>query len=189
MPVTTQGTSKLFEPSRQPATLPVETRRFLLRDYREEDRAGFVSYQTDPRFTLFHTEEELGDQHAQEVFQLFLDWQVQAPRLNYQMAIAARGDAALLGSCGVRMEGCQPREAVFGIELAREYWGRFGYATEVAMALIDWAFAQLPLDALVADTAPGNEVVARLAEWGGFKLERVEEKVWWRLTRADWQAR
>ena len=167
----------------------IQTPRFVLREYRDADRAAFVAYQTDPRFTVFHTEQELGEQHAAEVFQLFLDWQHQLPRLNYQLALTSRGDGALLGSCGVRMEGCAAGEAIFGIELARDYWGRFGYATEVAAAMMDWAFGQLALDALVADTAPGNDAVARLAEWGGFKLERVESKVWWRLSRQEWQGR
>jgi ribosomal-protein-alanine N-acetyltransferase len=175
------------EPGAELATV-IETSRFILREYRAGDRDAFIAYQTDPRFTLYHSEDELGEAQAAAVFGLFLAWQTE-PRLNYQLAIERRADGALVGSCGVRMEGCAPGEAVFGIELARDCWGRFGYATETARALVDWAFTHLRLDALVADTAHDNAAVARLAKWAGFEQDRLAEKQWWRLSRSAWIAR
>lgn len=166
----------------------IVTRRFLLREYRLVDQDQFVAYQTDPAFTLFHHEDELGADQARRVFRLFIEWQMRQPRLNYQLALCRRdGDTALIGSCGVRMEGCAPREAVFGIELARPYWGRHRYAGEASSGLIDWAFRELPLDALIADTAFGNASVTRLAEAAGFERTHRESKQWWRLDRATWE--
>jgi len=166
----------------------IPTRRFTLREYRSDDREQFVAYQTDPAFTVFHHESELGEDNANQVFQLFLDWQQQAPRLNYQLAIAMRDDdAELIGSCGVRMAGCMPGEAVFGVELARRCWGRYRYAEEVSAALIAWAFPELKLTALIADTAFDNAAVARLAEATGFVRTHSEGKQWWRMDRARWE--
>jgi [ribosomal protein S5]-alanine N-acetyltransferase len=166
----------------------IPTRRFTLRDYRPADREQFVAYQTDPAFTLFHDESELGEDNANEVFHLFLAWQQQAPRRNYQLAIAMRdNDTNLIGSCGVRMDGCAPGEAVFGIELARPYWGRYRYAEEVSTALIGWAFTELKLSALIADTAFDNAAVSRLAKAMGFVRTHAEDKQWWRMDLATWE--
>lgn len=166
----------------------ISTRRFLLRDYTPDDRDAFVAYQTDPAFTLFHHADELGEENAHKVFSLFLEWQTHQPRLNHQLALTLGQDPAiLLGSCGVRMEGCAAGEAVFGIELARAYWGRYAYANEASAAMIDWAFRYLPLHALVADTAMENRAVARLAQAAGFVRAHADAKQWWRLARTDWE--
>lgn len=168
----------------------ITTQRFLLREYRPCDRDQFIHYQTDPAFTRFHHEDELGADNAHRVFQLFIDWQTQVPRKNYQLAFSRLEDeATVIGSCGIRMEGCRPGEAVFGVELARQYWGRYRYAGEVSSALIDWAFSELPLDAIIADTAFENAAVARLAEAYGFVRTHRDDKQWWRLERATWDRR
>ncbi|KQW93357.1 hypothetical protein ASC94_11990 [Massilia sp. Root418] len=165
----------------------ITTRRFVLREFRPADRAQFLAYQTDPAFTIFHDDNELEAANANNVFQLFLEWQQQTPRQNYQLAICmGSDDAILIGSCGVRMQGCRDGEAIFGIELARPYWGRFGYAQEASAALIGWAFATLDLSTLIADTAFGNAAVARLAEAAGFVRTHADDKQWWRLSRPAW---
>jgi ribosomal-protein-alanine N-acetyltransferase len=165
----------------------IVTPRFVLREFHPNDADKFAAYQNDPDFAIFHHASELGDAHARHVFQLFLDWQRSTPRLNYQFAIAPTSDElSLIGSCGVRMEGCADGEAVFGIELARPYWGRYRYAQEVSEALISWAFDQLGLSALIADTAFENTAVARLTESAGFVRTHAEDKQWWRLDRTNW---
>src|SRR5689334_3926572 len=81
----------------------IVTRRFVLREFQPGDVDQFVAYQTDPGFSIFHHEDELGNSHAHGVFQLFLDWQESAPRYNYQFAISLlNDDANLIGSCGIR---------------------------------------------------------------------------------------
>ncbi len=164
----------------------IETDRFLLRDYRAVDEAAFISYQTDPAFAIHHLPAELGEDHARSVFHLFIQWRHAVPRINYQLAICRKGDGELIGSCGVRMERQLVGEGIFGIELARPYWGRHGYALEVSVAMIDWAFAILPVQTLLADTATSNAIVARLAEKAGFKRTQLAEKQWWRLSGGDW---
>lgn len=168
----------------------IVTRRFVLREFQPADVEQFVAYQTDPDFSIFHDKDELGDAHARAVFRLFLDWQASIPRYNYQFAISRlNDDANLIGSCGIRMDGCAAGEAVFGVELARPYWGRYRYAQEVSEALISWAFDELKLSALIADTAFENTAVARLAESAGFVRTHADEKQWWHLARSAWMAR
>lgn len=168
-------------------TREIVTRRFVIREFRPRDAEQFLAYQTDPAFTIFHHQEELGTAQAQRVFQLFLDWQESTPRDNYQFAVSPlHDDSELIGCCGIRMEGCAPNEAVFGVELARPYWGRYRYPHEISEALISWGFDALNLSALIADTAFENTAVARLAESAGFVRTHASDKQWWRLDRASW---
>jgi RimJ/RimL family protein N-acetyltransferase len=168
----------------------IVTRRFVLREFQPGDVEQFVAYQTDPDFSIFHHEDELGSAHAHGVFQLFLDWQESIPRYNYQFAISLlNDDSNLIGSCGIRMDGCAAGEAVFGVELARPYWGRYRYSQEVSEALISWAFDELKLSALIADTAFENTAAARLAESAGFVRTHADEKQWWHLERSTWIAK
>ncbi len=54
--------------------------------------------------------------------------------------------------------------------------------------MINWAFSELRLTALTADTAISNTVAARLAERGAFKRVATEDRQFWRLDRNDWIA-
>jgi RimJ/RimL family protein N-acetyltransferase len=87
------------------------------------------------------------------------------------------------------MDGCAPGDAVFGVELARPYWGRYRYAQEISEALISWAFDDLKLSALIADTAFENTAAARLAESAGFVRTHADDKQWWHLRNSTWAAR
>ena len=170
-----------------PWSLPLHTRRFVLRDVCREDEPAFVRYQTDVDFAAHHLPKETGIEHARAVFRQFLAWQAERPRRRFQLAVCRAADpSAMVGSCGVRLEGVG-REAEFGIELARPYWGRHGYAVEIAGAVIDFAFTQLEVDTLTAETAPGNAVAARLAQAAGFRPALGGAKDRWRLERHSWR--
>lgn len=170
--------------------LPIQTKRFVLRDYLRADEEDFLEYQTDPAFSIHHTADEAGVDHARWVFQKFIDWQAEKPRTNYQFAICHKAeDGRVIGSCGIRMEEPQAEAADFGIELARPYWGRYRFAAEISEAVINWAFHHFPLSALTGDTAVSNRVAARLAEEAGFTLVSVKEKQCWRLEHAHWKSR
>ena len=60
-------------------------------------------------------------------------------------------------------EAGERAQVELGWMLAREHWGR-GYATEAALALRDWAFAEYGLTRLISLIRPGNEPSVRVAE-------------------------
>lgn len=65
-------------------------------------------------------------------------------------------------------------ETELGWALARRYWGH-GYATEAALAVRDWTYAERGLERLVSLIAPDNLRSARVAEKLGARPEmRVE---------------
>ena len=86
-------------------------------------------------------------------------------RLGFWVA-ERREDGATVGFCGLkRGNPGSPIEGMLevGWMLAEAYWGQ-GYAAEAAVASIDWAWANLDEDRIVAITAERNRKSQRLME-------------------------
>jgi RimJ/RimL family protein N-acetyltransferase len=114
------------------------------------------------------------------------------------LAIVRREDPqALVGCCGLRGIGYDGHKAEVGIELSPRYWGRFGYAIEVAQALLEFGFGVLNLQEIRGVTTSANARVSRLANWFGaeeiatrpgpaWMLVRGWSETEWRITREQW---
>jgi [ribosomal protein S5]-alanine N-acetyltransferase len=182
------------------ASVEITTKRFLLREFTEEDGPAFLTYQSDPRYAQFLAPGEVGVDHARELLRQFREWAAERPRCNYQLAISdIRHPQDLMGCCGLRGEGYGPDQADMGIELAPRYWGRYAYAIEIASALIDFGFTTLGLREVRGISVSANSRVARLAQRYGFVAvsrrpgsEWMRERGWhhteWQLTRKRWEA-
>jgi RimJ/RimL family protein N-acetyltransferase len=167
------------------ADIVLQTDRFSLREYRADDRAAFLAYQSDPDFTAFRQSEALNADAANAVFDKFLLWRDEKPRANFQFAVWPLSEPrALIGSSGIRLAGCAEGEAEFGMELAPAFW-RTGAGTEIGAALIGWARQNLRIRAIRADTAPDNLAAAYLAERLGFSRTYLEDRQHWRLDMAS----
>jgi hypothetical protein len=57
----------------------------------------------------------------------------------------------LIGSCGLRISNVDRGQASFGCELGREFWGH-GYAIEAARGLVGFAFSELGVQRIEAET-------------------------------------
>jgi [ribosomal protein S5]-alanine N-acetyltransferase len=181
--------------------MEIVTRRFLLRDFIDSDRAPFLEYQADPRNLTFYNPEESSPDRAVHLFELFQAWAGEIPRRNYQLAIVPQqAPQTLLGCCGLRELAGKPGEMELGIELAPNYWGRYGYAIEVGRSLLDYGFKELNLVAISGSTISANARVERLAAWFGAEVvatlpgaawmsARGWSEVTWRISRARWESR
>ena len=174
----------------------IQLPRFLLRDFGKADRAAFVRYQMDPRYLRLYDFSESDPARAEQLFDLFLRWQGERPRRNFQVGIFETVTGRLLGCAGLRRAG--EGSAVLGIELAPSEWGRFRLAIDVAGALMEYGFRTLELQTIIGDTASGNRRVERLARWFGAEIvarrlgpawmqARGWEEVDWALSRVDWE--
>jgi [ribosomal protein S5]-alanine N-acetyltransferase len=177
----------------------IETRRFFLRDFVEADRTAFLRYQADPRYRALYGIAEGDDRPARELFDRFLRWRHETPRRRFQLGIFARHDDRLCGCAGLRLRDGNGNEAVLGIELAPDDWGRYRLALEVAAALAEFGFGVLRLDRIIGDTASGNRRVERLARWFGAEIvasrpgpgwmtARGWSEVDWALSRETWMS-
>ncbi len=175
----------------------LRTSRFTLRDFREDDRAELVAYQLDPRYRgLYDLDEDQGRAKSDELFDLFLRWQAETPRNNFQVGVFD-ASGRLCGCAGLRVRADDTRTAVLGIELAPACWGRYRLALDVIAAMIEHGFTVLGLDVIVNDTSTGNKRVEKLARWFGFwETARRDGPDWmrargwqeidWTMTRDAW---
>ena len=175
--------------------LSIRFRRILLHDFTEADRAAFIEYQTDPRYVqLYDYDGET--ERPSKLFDLFLQWQREQPRLNLQLGIYESNTGRLLGCAGLRR--LDEDVSVLGIELAPSEWGRFRLALDTATALIQYGFETLNLKKIVGDTASGNRRVEKLAHWfGGEIVDRrtgpqwMQDRGWqevdWAITKQRWE--
>ena len=132
--------------------LPViATERLVLRPWRDDDLEPFAAMSADPAVMEFYPAllsreqceaviDRIRGHFAREGFGF---WALEAP-----------GVAPFVGFTGIARPGFMPVVEV-GWRLARPYWGQ-GFATEAARAAVDWGFANLELDEIVAFVVPGN---------------------------------
>jgi len=179
--------------------MEIVTKRFLLRDFREEDAAAFQEYHADPRSLEFYGLEEVKPGHAQQLLETFKNWAAEKPRRNYQFAIVQRqGSQLLAGCCGLRTADSEAGKAELGIELAPEFWGRYGYAIEIIHDLVDFGFGSLKLSEIYGSTVSANARVARLASFFGavattrptpaWMAARGWSQIQWHVTREQWES-
>jgi len=174
--------------------LSIKFRRILLRDFDEADRPAFIGYQTDPRYLhLYDFSEDV--ERPSKLFDTFLQWQWERPRLSFQLGIFECATGRLLGCGGLRK--VDDDVAVLGIELAPGEWGRFRLALDASGMLVRYGFETLNLKKIIGDTASGNRRVEKLARWFGAEIvarrtgpEWMQARGWqevaWAISREDW---
>lgn len=180
--------------------MKLQSSRFLLRDFVQEDFLAFRHYQTDPRYRALYDIDEGNDNFCASLFALFLRWQTEEPRHNYQLGIFEISSARLVGCGGVRLKQTDQSAAVLGLELIPDYWGRYKVALEVGECLAGFAFESLQVDVIVSDTSSGNDRVTKIArKYGASKVDERQGPAWmslrgftevdWALTRDQWDNR
>jgi ribosomal-protein-alanine N-acetyltransferase len=168
----------------------IRTARLLLRDFVPSDRATFVAYQIDRRYGRLYDIGEGEDQRVHELFDLFVSWQQEMPRRNFQVGVFERNSGRLCGCAGIRKAGVSTGTAVLGIEFIPDDWGRYRLAVEVAAAVIEHGFSTLHLHRIVGAAASGNKRVGKLARWFGAEIVAQRPGPQWMIARGwtevDW---
>ena len=150
--------------------LPILTRRLLLRDFVGADRPAFATFASDARLLaqLLHEANARGE--LERRFARILANQQARPRRAWQLAVVTRRGGRIVGVCDLALSG--RREADIGYVLARRHWG-YGYATELARALVAAAFATLPIQRVLAIVDVDNERSRRVLENVGLHWEAL----------------
>lgn len=163
----------------------IETERLVLRRPRAEDAADLAVAYADPEVVRF-----IGDggtaslAEVQEGIGAWLErWESWGVSL---FSLERRDDGRVVGRAGFLRWDPETwevggDETELGWLLGRQHWGH-GYATEAALALRDWAFAERGLTRLISLIAPANLRSIRVAERLGERYERDVE-VRGRITR------
>jgi ribosomal-protein-alanine N-acetyltransferase len=88
-------------------------------------------------------------------------------------AVELKATQMLIGWCGLQYLP-ETDETEVGYLLGRDYWGR-GLATEAAQTSVEWGFAHLPIDTIIAITHTENTASQHVAEKCGLTFARADE--------------
>jgi RimJ/RimL family protein N-acetyltransferase len=155
----------------------IETERLLLRKPRLGDAPDLAVAYADPEVVRY-----IGDGSTAtlaEVEEGIAQWLERWAGWGLSLfSLERREDGRVLGRVGFLLWDPETwqvggDEVELGWLLAREHWGQ-GYATEAALALRDWAFADRGLTRLISLINPTNLASIRVAERIG---ERYEQDV------------
>jgi ribosomal-protein-alanine N-acetyltransferase len=174
--------------------LPLRTSRLVLRDFRADDRDAVYAYASDPEVTRYMFYGPRTKAATWRYLRQLLTTQTEMPRMTWELAIVVQGQDRPIGACDLTLEN--EREGDLGYILGRESWGH-GFATEVAIALVEAGFEQLGLARIFAVCEVNHTTSAHVLEKAGLTrtavLERYREAKgrWWdmylyELKRSDW---
>ncbi len=169
----------------------IKTQRLLIRPPCETDFADLYKLQSDPQ-VMQYIGRGIRDQEAvaKGLAQALTHQQ------KYGFSLGSVFDQAsgyFIGRAGLIHLGYDDnaKEIEVAYALCPAYW-KMGYATEIAMALIEWGFQHLPLDALVAITHPDNQQSQHVLEKAGLrKIKEVEiynvQHCYYEIQRSYWE--
>lgn len=172
--------------------LPRTTTRLLIREFVPADEPALVALYADRRVTR-HLLYGPGDaEAAREHLARILRRQHSRRRDTWELAVELDGSVVGAGDLVLH----SPEEAEIGYLVAHAHWGQ-GYATEVAVGLLEAAFVELGVQRVVATVEISNaRSIAVLDKaglrWeGSFRRHARAKQRWWdvhlhAVTREDW---
>lgn len=142
------------------------TERLMLRPFIWADLDWLCELYSDPEVMRFLSDGRIRDRDTtvQSLSKVFQHW------IQYgfgMWAVLLRETNVPIGRCGVGFFH-DLDEAELSYTLARPYWG-LGYATEAAQRVLQHAWEELFLPAVVAHARPGNRSSIRVMEKLGMK--------------------
>ena len=153
----------------------LETKRLILRPWREEDAADLYCYASDPLVGPAagwppHTSEE----NSREVIRCIL-----AHEANRAVVLKETGKA--VGSIGIMKAGMgtapvKDDEREIGYWIGRAYWGQ-GLIPEASREMLRYAFEDLKMNRIWCGYYDGNEKSRRVQEKLGFVYQRKTEGI------------
>ena len=169
----------------------LETKRLLLRWFREDDLDDFCRMSGDPEVMRF-----LGDGKPLDVMNT---WRQMATYMGHWYfrgygiwAVEEKSSGKMIGRIGFMNPVGWPGFEL-GWTLARESWGK-GYATEGARRALEYAFTEMDRDHVISLIAPENIASIRVAERLGEVVEGETEVFGhgvsiYGISRDDWRRR
>ena len=143
----------------------IESPRLRLRRLRPSDERDLIALDSDPD-VMRYVGSPAGPRSADEIAKRLRLWIAEHhDPLGFWVA-ESRLDGGFLGLCAL-IPMPTGGDVELAYRLARSSWGQ-GFATEVARALVEYAFAVVGLPQVVAVTYPDNRASQRVLEKVGF---------------------
>jgi len=150
-------------------SMEFETRRLILRSFRNEDVDFLAPLMANTDFMRFSLGVFTREQTVAFLDKL-IDWERRG--LPSQFAVILHSDNRLIGYCGFFHQQVDGRDEIeIGYRLDSGYWNR-GLASEAAKAVRNHAFRDLHLLRVISLVHPDNLPSRRVAEKNGMKIEK-----------------
>jgi len=160
--------------------MEIETKRLILREWRESDAIDLFTFAKDTRVGPIAG----WPPHKSEEDSLNIIKNVLSKP--YTFAIELKSESKVIGSIGLLLQGesnldILKDEGEIGYWIGVPYWGQ-GITVEAVNAIIDLAFTKLNLSKLWCGYFDGNIQSKRVQEKCGFKYHHTNKNVYWKLT-------
>lgn len=166
------------EPDRR--TLP--TPRLRLRPLRLADAAALAELRDHPEVARHQSWDRYSEDDARALILSVADRQPGTPGQWFQWGITLPASASaperLIGDCGLKIDGDEPRLGVIGYTLGRPHQ-RQGLATEAVRAVLNHAFHQLGLHRVSASVDADNLASLALLTRLGLRREAHFRRAQW----------
>ena len=146
----------------------LRTERLVLRQWREEDREPFAALNADPVVM-----EHFPSTMTREASDAFVDFNIATIAERGWGLWAVEANGAFIGFVGLNEPRFRPGVEI-GWRLRRTAWGH-GYATEAALAVLDYAFDELGLDEVISFTTVENQRSRRVMERIGMTHDTADD--------------
>jgi [ribosomal protein S5]-alanine N-acetyltransferase len=177
-------------------SVPVRTARLNLREFVASDLEAVYAYSSDPRVTRYLFFGPRDQDSTAEYLEELLASQREQPRTRFELAVENIASGRLIGACDLSL--IESNVVDLGYMLETQEWGK-GFATEIALALVDAAFSDLRAERVISTVDVNNGASIRVLEKIGMRWEAVYRKHrraknrWWDchlfvLPREVWQA-
>ena len=149
----------------------IETDRLLLRRFTEDDASLLYELNLDPEVIRYTHDPVIDVEHAKKVLN-----EVILPQYilygHGRWVVHLRSNLGFTGWCGLKYLS-ETNEVDLGYRFMKKFWGN-GYATEAALACIEYGFGKLDLRQIVGRALPGNLASIKVLEKCGMKYLHEE---------------
>ena len=162
----------------EPDPRHLRTPRLHLRPFTTDDIPAIAAYRDDPEVARHQSWDRYSEDDARRLVTSVADAAPGTPGQWFQWAITLAADGTLLGDCGLKIDGDEPRLGMIGYTLGRAHQ-RLGFATEAVRAVLDLAFHQLALHRVSASVDVDNLASLALLQRLGLRREAHFVKSQW----------
>ncbi|MDB5209725.1 MAG: N-acetyltransferase [Sediminibacterium sp.] len=150
-----------------------ETKRLLLREFTTDDAALIYELNSNPEVVKYVHEEPITD--VKVALTSIID-RIIPQYINYgygRWAMHLKGSLEFIGWCGLKYRP-ERDEVDLGYRFKQPYWGK-GYATEAALATLQYGFETLDIPVITAMAHIDNTASLKVIEKCGMQFQGFEE--------------
>jgi RimJ/RimL family protein N-acetyltransferase len=141
----------------------IETGRLIVRDVQEDDIPNLVKQFAEPEARQNILSFQADEIYNKNELEKAMAWARERRRPYYKLSVELKGGGDLIGCCNLSDAERDGFETSLGWHYGHRFRGN-GYATEVARAMLDFAFEFVEVNEVFADCFTGNLASIRIIE-------------------------